>query len=423
LEREFESMGLHIPPALRHRSFRLYWIGLTISLAGSQMQLWALFWHIRTLTDQPIALGGIGLARIVPIILFSLVGGAVADVLDRRKLLYLTQSTMTLVAAALAWLTLTGHIDLWHIYLLTAIQALAIAFDTPARQAMVPNMVPSGDLPNAFSLTAVGGQIGAIVGPALAGMVIAYWGQYLTYLLNAVSYLAVILALIMMGPIAQQKTANRRAGLSLPAVAEGLKFIWGHPIILSTMILDFFATFFSSANTLMPIVARDILHVGAVAYGWLSSAQAIGAVAAAVVVSQVRELRRQGIILLAAVLVFGVATIVFGAARGFILAMFALAFMGAADSVSTIVRNTVRQLQTPDNIRGRMTSVNQLFFMGGPQLGEIEAGLVAQLLGAPFAIVSGGVGCLLAVVWVVRRWPQLRLYNGDEPVLAGSPAD
>lgn len=416
-------MRLHIPPSLKHRRFRLYWLGLTISIAGTQMQTWALFWHIRTLTDQPIALGGIGLARIVPILFFSLVGGAVADVLNRRNLLYFTQSMMTLVAFALAWLTLSGHITLWHIYLLTAIQAMAVAFDTPSRQALVPNLVPARDLPNAFSLTSAGFQAGAIVGPALGGLVIAYWGQSFTYLINAISYLAVIVALILMGPVAQQRDANHRAGISLPAIREGLKFIWLHPIILSTMILDFFATFFSSANTLMPIIARDILHVGAIAYGWLSSAQAIGAVTAALVISQVRELRRQGALLLSAVVAFGVATIGFGLARSFILAMLALILVGAADSVSTIVRNTIRQLQTPDYLRGRMTSVNQLFFMGGPQLGEVEAGLVAQVLGAPFAIISGGLGCLLAVGWIIRRWPQLHRYNGDEPVLAGGLAD
>ena len=138
---------IHIPPALHHRRFRLLWAGLLVSIAGSQMQLWALFWHIRTLTDQPIALGAVGLARILPVIIFSLIGGAVADTLNRRRILFLTQSGMALVAFALGWLTLTGHIDLWHIYLLTALQAVAQAFDGPARQALTPNIVPAQDLP------------------------------------------------------------------------------------------------------------------------------------------------------------------------------------------------------------------------------------------------------------------------------------
>ena len=159
------------------------------------------------------------------------------------------------------------------------------------------------------------------------------------------------------------------------------------------MILDFFATFFSSANTLMPIIARDVLHVGAVQYGWLSAAQSIGAVAAALAISQIEHIRRQGVVFLSSVVVFGVATILFGLARSFMLAMLALVLVGAADSVSTIIRNTIRQLQTPDYIRGRMTSINQIFFMGGPQLGEVEAGVVAQLFGAPFAVISGGIGC------------------------------
>jgi MFS family permease len=202
-----------------------------------------------------------------------------------------------------------------------------------------------------------------------------------------------------------------------------LHFIRSHPIILSSMILDFFATFFSSANTLMPIVAKDLLHVGEVEYGWLSSAQSIGAVAAALFISQLPVIRRQGPVLFLAVVSFGLSTVVFGLAGWFGVAMLALVVMGASDSVSTIIRNTIRQLQTPDFIRGRMTSVNQLFFMGGPQLGEVEAGIVAQIAGTPFAIVSGGVGCLLAAVWIAYRWPQLRGYNGDEPGMAGAVAD
>ncbi len=231
------------------------------------------FWHIRDLTDQPIALGGVGLARILPIIFFSLIGGAMADVVNRRRLLLVTQTVMALTALALAWLTIYGAIDLWHIYLLTALQAIALAFDSPSRQALVPNLVPARDLPNAFSMTSIAFQTGAIVGPALSGLVIAYWGQSTVYIINALSYLAVIIALILMGPVAQQVDPARRASVSLASIREGIQFIINQPIILGTMILDFFATFFSSANTLMPIVARDVLNVGAVQYGWLSAAQ------------------------------------------------------------------------------------------------------------------------------------------------------
>ena len=416
-------MKLHIPPAFRHRRFRLLWLGLIISVAGTQMQVWSLFWHIRTLTDQPIALGAVGLVRILPVILFSLIGGAMADVVNRRKMLFFTQTTMALVALALAVLTLLGQIALWQIYLLTAIQAVAVAFDSPARQSMVPNLVPARDLPNAFSLTSIAFQTGAIVGPALSGLVIAYWGQSYTYLINAFSYLAVLSALALMGPVPQSAAPGRRAAVSLPAIREGIQFILQHPIILSTMILDFFATFFSSANTLMPVFVRDVLHAGAVEYGWLSAAQSVGAMAAALVVSQMHAIRRQGPVFLSSVVAFGLATIAFGATRTFALAVLALIFIGAADSVSTIIRNTIRQLQTPDYIRGRMTSVNQIFFMGGPQLGEVEAGVAAQLFGAPFAIITGGIGCILAVFLIVRRWPQLLIYYGDEPVIAGAPAD
>ncbi|MFZ2098158.1 MAG: MFS transporter [Anaerolineales bacterium] len=414
---------IHIPPSLHHRRFRLLWLGLLISIAGSQMQLWALFWQIRTLTDQPIALGAVGLARILPVIIFSLIGGAVADVLNRRRILFLTQTGMAVAAFILGWLTLTGNIDLWHIYLLTALQAVFQAFDGPARQALVPNLVSVKDLPNAFSMNSIANQTGSIVGPAISGFIIAAGGLPYVYIINAISYLAVILALILMGSVDQQKSAGSRNGIvSLPAIVEGVRFILTQPLILSTMILDFFATFFASANTLMPIIAVDVLHVGAVAYGWLSAAQAMGAMITALIISQINEIRRQGAVFLSAVVVFGFATIIFGFARAFMIAMLALIIVGAADTVSTIIRNTIRQLATPDYIRGRMTSVNQIFFQGGPQLGEVEAGLTAQFFGAPLAVISGGIGCILAVIWIARRWPQIRKYNGDEPMVAGSTA-
>ena len=257
----------------------------------------------------------------------------------------------------------------------------------------------------------------------MSGWVIAGFGVGGVYLLNALSFLAVLYALLVMGPVSQQVAPDRQAGVSLQSIREGVQFIVTHPIILSTMILDFFATFFSSANNLMPVVALDVLKVGEVAYGWLYSAQGLGAVLAALVVSQMSRIRNQGPVFLVSVVIFGLATVAFGMAPSFILALLALMVMGAANSVSTIIRNTIRQLQTPDYIRGRMTSINQIFFMGGPQLGEVEAGVVAQLFGAPAAIISGGAACILAVAWISRRWPQLRSYRGEEPVPASATAD
>jgi MFS family permease len=413
---------LHIPPSLKNRRFFYLWLGQLLSIAGTQMQIWALFWHIRTLTDQPIALGGVGLARILPIIIFSLISGVIADSFDRRKILFITQIVAGLLALGLGVLTQFGQISIWLIYAFTALQAIAIAFDGPARQALVPNLVPAKDLPNAFSMTSIAWQTGAIIGPALTGFVIAFGGQQAVYYINAISYLAVIVALILIGPVAQTKT-DRIAGVSWNSIKEGINFIINKPIMLSTMLLDFVATFFASANTLMPIIARDVLHVGVVEYGWLSASPSVGAVLAALVVSQIPEIRRQGQIFLGSVVVFGVATVIFGMSTSLVLAWFALAVTGAADSVSTIIRNTIRQLQTPDHIRGRMTSVNQIFFQGGPQLGEVEAGVVAQVFGAPFAIISGGIGCVLGMWLIIRKWPVLLSYNGDEHIPVGAPAD
>jgi len=415
-------MKFSIPPALRHRRYLLLWLGLLISIAGSQMQISALFWHIRILTGepQPLALGGIGLARILPVIVFSFIGGPVADTLNRRRILFVTQTLMALVALALALLTFTKHINIWNIYLLTAIQAAAVAFDGPARQAMIPNIVPARDLPSAFSMSSIAMNTGSIIGPALSGIVIVALGQGYTYFFNAVSFLAVIFALILIGPVKQD---IRKSGIHLRAAVEGIRFILAKPIILSTMLMDFVATFFASANTMMPIVAKDILRVSEIGYGWLSSAQAIGSVVAGIIVSQVKRLRRQGPIFLSAVIIFGLATVLFGVSPVFAIAMLALILMGAADAVSTIIRNTIRQLNTPDHIRGRMTAVNQIFFQGGPQLGEVESGIVASLFGVPAAIISGGIGCVLGTVLIVLKWPQLRFYDGDEHLQVEVPAN
>lgn len=382
------------------------------------MQLWALFWHVNQLDDNPIALGGIGLARFLPVVIFSLIGGALADSMDRRKVMFTTQSIAALLALGLALFTQFGQVTIWHIYVITALQAVVVAFDGPSRQALIPNLLPKEVLPNGFSMTFTAFQAGAVLGPALSGIVIASFGQQAVYYINALSFVAVLLALFMIGDV-PQVIAEKTAGVSLEAIKDGIRFILSKPIIFSTMMVDFVATFFASASTLMPIIATDVLQVGVVEYGYLSAASAVGAVAVALVISQVKEIRKQGLVFLSAVIVFGLATILFGITKSFIVAWFAIAVTGGADGVSTIVRNTIRQLQTPDHVRGRMTSINQIFFMGGPQLGEIEAGVVAQFFGAPFAVITGGIGCIVGTLLIVWKWPQLLKFNGDEPIEAG----
>lgn len=402
----------------------MLWFGLLTSIVGNRMQFAVVLWHINTINGEAIALGGLGLVRILPILIFSLVAGVVADVANRRRLMLLTQGVLALMSLLLGWLTLRGMESLWAIYAIMAASAAVSAFDLPARQSLVPNLVPRHNLTNAFSMNAIAFQFGSIVGPALAGLVLANTNMAYAYFINALSYIAVIVALIRMGPV-EQETVDRGTimqGRFLRSIAEGLRFVVGQPIIFSSMLLDFFATFFSSATYLLPIFATDILHVDAVGYGWLLAAPAVGAGLVSLVLAFYRTIRRQGVVLLISVAGFGIATVVFGVSRTFWLTFTALAFTGVTDGISVIIRNTVRQLQTPDNLRGRMTSVNQMFFRGGPQLGEMEAGIVGQLFGAPLAVISGGIACLIAVAALALRYPELRNFQGDEPIQAGKSA-
>ena len=412
---------LTIPPAFKYRQYVYLWAGQAISNIGSQMQVWALFWHIDLLTQQPLALGMVGAARVVPIIVFSIYGGAVADLFDRRKLIFVTQSFQAFLSLTLFYLTLSDQIQLWHIYTITALQAVAFSFDLPARQSLVPNLVPREVLPNALTMSSIALQLGSILGPAASGLMIAGFGLQFTYLIDAVSFAAVIVALLMMGQIKQDRSLRQtHTRVDMEMIQEGLKFTFGHPLILSSMILDFLATFFVSANTLLPIFAREVLGVGAEGYGLLSAAQSTGALLTALTLSQFKEIKHQGRTLLTAVVLFGLSAVMFGASEVFWLSWLGLAFMGASDTVSMVIRNTIRQLQTPDSMRGRMTSINQIFFAGGPQLGEIEAGVVGQFFGVQMAAISGGIACVLGVGVVAKMWPQIAKYQGDEENAVGA---
>jgi MFS family permease len=402
--------------ALQHRNFRLIWIGQLVSMAGSMMQSAAILWHVSILVDpgqRGLALGLVGLVRVVPIVVFSLIAGVVADAHDRRRLMLITQTAMAISAALLAWVAFAGVRAVWPIYALAATGAAFGTFDNPARQALIPTLVPTADLPNAISLNAIMFQTASVVGPAAGGVLIGELGIGWAYAFNAVSFLCVIAAVLLMRGVSAN--AEGRAGrISLAAAIEGLRFVFRTPLIRSTMLLDFFATFFASATALLPIFAQDILHVGARGYGVLSAAPSVGAIVASLVmVRLVDRIERRGPVLLWAIAFYGLATVLFGFSRLFLLSFLCLAITGAADTVSMVIRNLVRQLATPDHIRGRMTSVNMIFFMGGPQLGELEAGLVASAWGPVLSVVSGGLGCLLVTALVAARTPQLRQYRAS----------
>jgi MFS family permease len=276
--------------------------------------------------------------------------------------------------------------------------------------------VPREHLPNAISLNTIMFQTASVAGPSLGGLLIAASGVGWVYIANAISFGFVIVALLMMRDVPEREKSEpgSKDDVSLHAALEGLRFVFRSPLIRSTMLLDFFATFFSSATALLPIFAQDILRVGATGYGWLYAAPAVGAVTtSAAMVPLTDRIERRGPTLLWAVGGYGLATIVFGLSRSFWLTFFCLAMTGATDTVSMIIRNIVRQLETPDRLRGRMTGVNMVFFMGGPQLGELEAGAVANWLGAPFSVVSGGVGCVIAVASVAFATPALRHYRRE----------
>lgn len=419
--------------ALRHRDFRRLWLAQLVSLTGSQMQVVALHWHVYLLTHSALALGFVGLTRVVPIVLFSLWGGVLADRRDRRSVMFGSQAAMAVAAAGLAALTFHGGESLWTLYLLNAVTAAAVAFDAPARQALVPHLVPIENLPGALALNLTVFHASMIGGPALAGLLIAGHALALPhagagddttvlawiYLINAASFVAVLAALATMRASEAIETDAAAREPLLDSLRAGLRFVFTTPIMVWTTGLDFFATFFSGALSLLPIVADQVLGVGAGGYGWLVAAPALGALLGSLYTAARPLPRRQGTLMLWAVAAYGLSTVSYGLSRSYAFTLLALAAAGLADLVSTVVRQTLRQLVTPDALRGRMTSVNMVFFMGGPQLGEVEAGLVASLFtaattGVTVSIVSGGLVTLVLAAFVAVATPVVRHYQPPE---------
>lgn len=419
-------------PALRSADFRRFWLAQIVSVIGSQMQFAAVHWQVYEKTGDPAALGLVGLMRVAPILVFSLLGGAFADAVDRRRLMLLTQSVMIAVAATLGFLTVEGYATIGWIYALTAVGAAAVAFDNPARQSLVPSLVPDKDVPNAAALSSTGFNVATIAGPVFAGLTIKYAGAGYAYFLNALSFVAVIAALLMMRPPARRTepvnatdTADAKPNtrITLETFREAYRFIRATPILGATMLVDFLATFFSSASALLPVYAKDILHVGPDGYGWLSAFPAVGSLLAGSVMSLAPQPRNTGRVILYAVIAYGLATVGFGFSTTFAAAAFFLAGTGAADTVSTVLRLTIRNLVTPDRLRGRVVAASMIFFMGGPQLGELEAGVLARYTSAVFSVVSGGIACIVSVLAVAASMPVLLRFRMSEHLAGAQQGD
>jgi MFS family permease len=397
--------------ALRHRDFRLLWAGEFVSTLGTQMQTVALAWQLYLLTGSALQLGTLGLLRAVPTVSFALVGGALADARDRRRLLLLTQAILASFSAALAVATQADVASVWLIYVVTFLTATASCFDDPARQALIPQLVPRERLPQALTINILSHNIAAVAGPAIGGVAIGLLGLGATYWLDAASFAAVIGALLAMRTRPEVPVIARGG---IHAVIEGLRFVRDNQVILALMVLDFLATLFGASLVLLPIFAQEILHVEEAGLGLLYSAPAAGAVTGGLLLSALPAARRPGRLVLLAVAGYGVAVAIFGAASSYPVALLALAASGAADTVSMTFRHTIRQLATPDELRGRMAAVHSIFAGGGPELGNFEAGVAARLLGTQTAVIAGGLACVALAGAVAVLSPSIREYRIDD---------
>lgn len=380
---------------LRHRDYRQLLIATSISSLGARFQFLAVIWWVYELTDSGFALGLLSLVRFAPILLFGLFGGVIADRYDRRTTLIVSQILMMGTSACLAGLAWTDSVTLPVIYALAATAALIDCVAQPARSALIPALVPKGEMADAMSVNIMVGQTASIAGPALAGFVIAAFGTPTAFTVDAAGFVVAISFLIS---IRTTSVVARTVGGTRTAALEGLDFLRRSPVLLSVMSVDFFATFFGATTVLLPIIAVDRLGLGADGLGVLNSSIAAGALIGSIVVSALPSFDRPGRGVLAAVGVFGLAIIAFGFSTTLVAAVVCLAVSGAADAVSMALRHTVRNLVTPDALRGRIAAAHSTFASGGPQLGDARAGAMASLLGAGPALVIGGIGVLVTVV-------------------------
>jgi MFS family permease len=408
--------------ALRQRPLVLFVASRFFAGAAMTLLRATFAWQIYAITGSAFHLGLMGLAQFVPTLVLSLVGGAVADSFDRRRVVVLAQAA-ALLGSALLFAESSGSGPLGSgpsgdeprlalLYAVVVATAAAASFEGPARAAWLPTLVPRELFPSAVTLQSSVQQLGWVTGPVLMGFAIDAAGVRSAY---AIHVGLVVVSLLLIGRVRAATGGERRPDVSLQAIAEGIRFVRSRQAVLGAMTLDMFAVIFAGATALLPIYAEEILHVGPRGYGLLSSSLELGTFLMAAILLVLPPIARPGRALLLAVAAFGLATIVFGLSRSFPVSVAAFVVAGMADQVSMVTRATLIQLSTPDALRGRVSSVNLVFIGASNQLGAVESGFVAWLFGATFSVVSGGIACLAVLGWIAVRMPALREYRLNAP--------
>ena len=387
----------------RHASFRRFWGARVLSSISFQMLAVAIGWHIYAITHSAFALGLVGLAQFLPMFALTLVVGHVADRYDRRRIAAVCQALEALAAVVFLAGTLGGWLSAPVIYVLAALVGAMRAFESPSVSSLLPSVVPRAELPRATAWSTSAGQAAQILGPAAGGLLYGL-GPSAVYLASAIAFIAAA-TLVWSIPLRTKPAA--RAPVTLESVFSGIAFIRRQPVILGALSLDLFAVLFGGATALLPIFARDVLQTGPLGLGLLRSAPAVGALAGTIWLAHFPLRNRPGVAMFGGVIAFGAATIVFGLSHSFVLSLVSLAVLGASDVISVVVRLSLVQLRTPDEMLGRVSAVNALFIGTSNQLGEFESGVTAGWWGAVPAVLVGGMATIAVALLWIRLFPVL----------------
>ncbi len=395
--------------------YRRFLLARVATSVATQTQVVAVGWQMYELTGSAMALGLVGLVQFLPALALMLVAGPIVDRHDRRRILMTCRALQAAGALTLAVASSQGALQPWGLYLLVFLLGTVGAFEGPAGQALLPALVPAPMLPRAVALGSSGQQAATIGGPALGGFLYVA-GPHVVY---GVAGTLFLLALFGLSRIVARPPAAERPRITLEYLMAGIVFIRRHPVLLGAVSLDLFAVLLGGATALLPIIARDILQTGPWGLGVLRSAPAVGALIVALWLARHPPAQRIGRRLLFAVAVFGIATIVFGLSRSLPLSLLALVVMGGADMISVVIRISLVQLETPDEMRGRVGAVNSLFIGASNQIGEFESGALAAVAGVVPAVVIGGVGTLAVVALWWRWFPALVVRDRIVPRVSG----